>query len=352
MKYEARDRSLLLPYYKRWLVEPLVARLPATLSPNAITHLGHLLNFAALAILLVTGATSGAPLFAAALLVQLYIVCDNADGTHARRTRQTSSYGEMLDHGLDILNVAYIACIGAIALGLDPTWRMLLVALVTGASAITFFEQSATGLFVLGRLNQQESGALLSVVLCISAVLGSGWWASASIASLSAQTIMIAIVSLTIVVGAMGAMNRVRRARGCPALWPASTMLVWNGAALGLALAGTVSARVALALVLLGNTFFAGRMLARRICRGATPERLAGPIPKMERTLIAAFVAMGVIVLAVTQGRAPAHIAPHLDTALAVFTGALFCIAVIRDARRGLQRVRERPPRAGRATSR
>ena len=39
-------------------------------------------------------------------------------------------------------------------------------------------------------------------------------------------------------------------------------MLIWNASALALSVASAVSARVALALVLSGNLFFAGRMLA------------------------------------------------------------------------------------------
>ena len=49
-----------------------------------------------------TRAERGWPYIAAALFLTAYVFCDNADGGHARRTGQTSPYGEFLDHGLDL----------------------------------------------------------------------------------------------------------------------------------------------------------------------------------------------------------------------------------------------------------
>ena len=335
LEYEARDRSILLPLYKRWLVEPLVARLPARLSPNAITHAGHLINLAALSCLLLTGAERGAWLVVSGLLVQLYVVCDNADGTHARRTGQCSTYGELLDHGLDTLNVAYIACMSAYALGLPTMWSALLVALVTGASALTFFEQTQTGTFVLGRLNQQEAGFVLTAVLFISAGWGRDVWASTTVVpGVSAQILVLALVGLSLLFAMLRATGRVLRQRDLRAILPALVLLMWNALVFVVAAAGVVSPRVALALALTSNTFFAGRMLARRMCHGAHPRRLAGPPPPVERTLIAATAALAACVLA--SFACLGSLSPHVDTAAGVVAASLFSIAMIRDARRGI----------------
>ena len=35
LKYSVQDRSILLPYYKRFLVEPLLPAIPQKLDPNA-----------------------------------------------------------------------------------------------------------------------------------------------------------------------------------------------------------------------------------------------------------------------------------------------------------------------------
>jgi hypothetical protein len=83
-------------------------------------------------------------------------------------------------------------------------------------------------------------------------------------------------------------------------------------------------------------------MLARRLCRDAAPARLAGPPPTIERTMAATFIALvlGAALIVAKPNALPLTLLPHVDTALAVLAGALFAIAVLRDARRGLARVR------------
>src|SRR5260221_5390951 len=98
--YEVEDRSILLPLYRSLFVTPLLPVLPPRLSPNAITHAGHLCNLAGTLVLLALWPERGWPYLAAALGLHLYNWCDNADGAHARRTGQTSATGEFLDHGL------------------------------------------------------------------------------------------------------------------------------------------------------------------------------------------------------------------------------------------------------------
>ena len=342
-EYKTQDRSILLPLYKRWLVEPLVERLPAKLSPNAISHAGHLINLAALVIVLITQAERGMWLIAAGLLVQLYVICDNADGTHARRTGQTSAYGELLDHGLDTLNVAYIACMSAYALGLAPMWWVVLVALVTGASALTFFEQTQTGTFVLGRLNQQEASAMLTAVLFVSAVLGRAWWADTIlIGNISAQFVVFGVGCASLVTAMVRSTSRVVRVRGLSSALPVVIFVSWNLAVFAAAQAGVVSTRVALIVALASNTFFACRMLVRRHCNGGHPPRLAGPTPPAERTLIAASVAFFVCVVSSFVSLGALH--EHVDTAFCIVATGLFVVAMLRDARRGIHATRGARP--------
>src|SRR5690348_1168365 len=95
--YKVEDRSILLPFYRRFFVDPLLPYLPAKLNPNTITHVGHLLNLLGAVFLLVMWPKRGWPFVAAMITLQLYTWCDNADGAHARRTNQCSPLGEFLD---------------------------------------------------------------------------------------------------------------------------------------------------------------------------------------------------------------------------------------------------------------
>src|SRR4051812_41281198 len=121
--YKVEDRSYLLPLYKRFCVNPCMRFLPASLNPNTITHLGHLVNLLGTAALIVFSSMYPGtwwPFAIAALGVHLYNWADNADGAHARRTGQTSALGEFLDHGLDMFNTIYISYMSAIGIGAPP----------------------------------------------------------------------------------------------------------------------------------------------------------------------------------------------------------------------------------------
>src|SRR5262245_35111115 len=120
--YKVEDRSLLLPYYRRFFVDPILPHLPPALHPNTITHAGHALNLIGALLLLVVWPARGWPFARATLLLQAYLWCDNADGAHARRTGQCSAFGEFLDHGLDQFNTVYIGYLTAMALGASPFW--------------------------------------------------------------------------------------------------------------------------------------------------------------------------------------------------------------------------------------
>ncbi len=75
------------------------------------------------------------PFLAAIVCLQLYTWCDNADGAHARRTGQASSLGELLDHGLDMLNTTYIAYAAAIGINAPPGWWVAIALVVPAACA-------------------------------------------------------------------------------------------------------------------------------------------------------------------------------------------------------------------------
>lgn len=173
LSYTVTDRSLLLPSYKKLIIGPSVPFIPRRLNPNAITHGGHLINLLGFAVLVAFGQRSGGwPFFFAMAMVQLYNWCDNADGAHARATGQTSAMGEFLDHGLDLFNATYIAAMGAMAVGAPPVWTFVMILVVVGAAAATYWEQAESGMFQLGWLNQIESVFALSLLLVLSGTFG------------------------------------------------------------------------------------------------------------------------------------------------------------------------------------
>src|SRR5215204_6107060 len=97
LDYTVRDRSILLPFYKRFVISPTLRFVPIRVDPNHITHAGHVINLVGVTVLLVCGASLSSgerwPLLAAIACLQLDNWCDNADGAQARRAGRCSALG-------------------------------------------------------------------------------------------------------------------------------------------------------------------------------------------------------------------------------------------------------------------
>ena len=297
LAYSVRDRSILLPHYKRFLVEPLLLLIPARISPNAITHGGHLINLAAL-VLLVASAhmDKGWPFFLVPVLVHVWLWCDHADGGHARRTGQCSALGEFLDHGLDLLNATYVICMTVVALGTPPFWSVTAAVVVPAAAAITYWEQAETGVFQLGLLNQIESVCSLSVALMARGLFGVAAMAGIRVGSWPLPDLILAVVSVVALFGILRCAMRVKQKGGRLAPFVAPFLF---GAAVTLAAAtgalGTLSA------ILLGASVyvFIGVCQLNFRIRGERPEPSTG-------VLVAAVLTFGLAAYRMRVGVVPA----------------------------------------------
>lgn len=323
--YRVDDRSILLPYYRRFIVDPLLPFIPARVNPNTITHAGHLLNLTGTALLVGLGPERGWPFVLAMVMLQIYLWCDNADGAHARRTNQCSAFGEFLDHGLDQLNTVYIGYLSAMALGAPPIWWVVLALIIPGAGAVTYWEQSQTGVFRLGLLNQVESLNVLSVCLTMSAVYGNDGWTHWSLfGGITLQTAMLVWTASTILFGMVRAMMRVAAFKGTEAVLPIVGLLAVFGAIVLATSLGALSAVAGVTLATGANVYVGMRMLANRL-HGETPR--FGPLP----------VAVAGVLFAVTAssryGLAPS---PLGGLGLAVLGASIFGVHAIGDTRRSI----------------
>lgn len=336
IEYMAEDRSMLLPYYRRWLVTPLLRFLPASLSPNTITHAGHLFNLVGVTLLLSLWPTRGWPLYLASFTLQIYIWCDNADGAHARNTGQCSPYGELLDHGLDILNLVYIGYLTAFALGAPPIWWVVVSLAISGAGAVTYWEQTTTGVFRLGLINQVESSLLLSGVLIVSGVLGTGYLSSVSLWGLTGQMFFLWWTAITIAFGMVRNMMRVAKATGTwRSIAPVVALLTFDAMVIASLALNVIHPLIAVALATGGNIFFSMRMLATRLDDQAST--------KTSLSLVGSATALLVVVLwAWASSSAFLDDPPQarLVTAITLVCCALFAIGFVRNARKGVQLVK------------
>ncbi len=320
--YKVEDRSLLLPYYKRFLIEPTIPHIPASIHPNTITHAGHLICLAAIALLVTFNPSRGWVFMASMLLLQLYNWCDNADGAHARRTKQSSVLGEFLDHGLDILNTSYIGLITIYALGSSQEYAVALAILIPAATSVTCWEQAETGYFRLGLLNQIESVMVLSFTLVVDAIFGTRIWHDVKIGPLSAWHFFHLWPIATILFGYGRAMWRVHAA-GRP-VGPVLAFLCAHGAIAVAGVAHYVSTLVAVAFAIGVTVYFGTRMLA---------QRFRGERPRVEPLLVVGAVSLGGYCVLRRLGVA---LPEGLGAAFTVLGCVVYGASSLREAREGL----------------
>jgi phosphatidylglycerophosphate synthase len=327
LTYAVRDRSLLLPLYKRILIEPLVPMIPARVNPNAITHAGHLLNLAGFLALVALGSNRGGPVFFfAAAMVQIYNFCDNADGAHARRTGQTSAFGEFLDHGLDLFNAIYIATMAALAIGAPPISIVAIVVVVAGVAALTYWEQAESGVFQLGWLNQIESVFTLTILLCVAGVFGVDVFRKEMLPGLMIRDLLIAVLCTNGLVCIVSMPYRVWRRKGV--LLPFWPMFGFGVVVFFCAACGSLSALAASLVGVFGYVFLGFRQLSVRLRQAR---------PAFERGIVAVtllLVASCVQRLATGGDRVAATL---VDTVAIIAAGLFFgtfALSSVREGRR------------------
>ena len=325
--YRVDDRSILLPYYKRYLIEPALQFLPPSLHPNTITHAGHLINLLGAAVLLALWPIKGWPFALAALTLHLYVWCDNVDGAHARRTKQASPLGEFLDHGLDQVNMVYIAIITAMALGVSPFWWVIHLLLIPGAGCLAYLEQTQTGVLRMGLLNQIESIVVLAFVLMASAIFGTAVFDRVIFPGYSLRLLLCLWSTVTILFGIARGLVRTASHRGAMANAPALPFLAFGASTCVAWQIEAISTINAVTLVTCANVYFGMRMLSRRL-----REKPA----KVEPLLL-----ISTLVLCATAGwRAMGHpVDSSIGTLIVVAACGAFGAETARAARDGIQHV-------------
>ncbi len=277
LEYVVRDRSLLLPFYKRFVVEPLVPAIPRWVRPNSITHFGHVLNLAALVLLAVMAPRMdrGWPFVVAPLWVHVWLFCDHADGAHARRTGKTSATGELLDHGLDLLNACYVIWMTLLTFGAPAPFSVWAAVGVAAGAAVIYWEQAEIGVFELGLLTQIESVFSLTAVLIARAALGRAAMDRIAVGGVTVGAAILGVVGSVAVVGMARAALRVRAKGGRTGpLWVAA----FFGACVAAAtVTGALDTIGAVSVGSTGYVLFGMRALERRMKRERPrPDRALG----------------------------------------------------------------------------
>lgn len=172
-QYNIQETSLLQKPLTTLFWNPLVTKLPASWTPNSITIFGGIAMFVSIFFMyLALAQHMNWGYFVAAMLMMVYMACDNVDGMHARRTGQSSKLGEFLDHWLDSMHSVNINFCLVLMFGLNGWLLIIAATLMSLAFFATIWEDYRTGVFYSGKLGTNEGLILTALVYCAFGIFG------------------------------------------------------------------------------------------------------------------------------------------------------------------------------------
>ncbi|MDE0883902.1 MAG: CDP-alcohol phosphatidyltransferase family protein [Myxococcota bacterium] len=324
--YQSAQDSILRPHFQRWVWNPLLGYIPASLSPNAITGISTLccsLSF----LLAAVANTHPSAMVAASVLLFGYLSLDNMDGAHARATGQSSRLGEFLDHWLDTLNNGFVVLGACLAVGLSPLFTLLVLAAGTLAFFAVQLELQYTGVFRMGRVADIEGNTAVSLLYLAVALLGPGFFE---------QTPLAGGPSLALLLGA-GVMGQ--------ALWTSFTALkrIESGRLDCLPL--LLCLAILITWVSLVDPSPGGEIASALLCAGFFTNPVFTSRPILAR--LRGFSTAGIdrVIVAGTLGCALLALAyPALEVSLAWTIAALLAGTTLRYAQITTKALRDEPP--------
>jgi ethanolaminephosphotransferase len=186
-KYIGSNESIVYNY----LVSPSLNKIldlglvPEWVAPNLLTVLSLIFNIIGfLFVIIEAGNDFSCRLSRLTTLVitithYLYIIFDNLDGKQARKTKTSSSFGMLLDHGCDVFtnmcvlfNVSHLCRLGNETIFIDGLVFTLYLGFFT-----TIYEEYLLGEMHLGIINGPDEGNfLIATGSLVSFILGNDFW--------------------------------------------------------------------------------------------------------------------------------------------------------------------------------
>ncbi|CAG2100234.1 unnamed protein product [Medioppia subpectinata] len=202
-KYSASGTTLLDPLmqrYWRWFVERVV---PLWWSPNAMTLVGLACNIVTACILVYYSPDAKQPIPAWPLLLCavglfMYQTLDACDGKQARRTKTSSSLGELFDHGCDSVSTIFVSlsvCL-AVQLGECVALMLILQVMATALFYMAHWQTYVTGELKFAKFDVTEAQMTIIVIQVVSAICGTSFWTYERIDSLGVD-LRLAVMLMT-----------------------------------------------------------------------------------------------------------------------------------------------------------
>lgn len=319
-QYHVEEKSLTQGFLLKFVWNPIVERIPPSVTPNTITVCGGVCMLVSSIFVWLALTKSPWGFWAAGLFVFLYMMGDNIDGPHARHTGQSSKLGEFLDHWLDSINSIVVNLCVATALGLNGWLLVAMMACVALAFFTTIWEHHHTGVFHSGRLGTNEA-LLLIITLYIFLFFvnpKTSWIAYQGFDKVSLASLLAYISILGCLGTIAGALWRVRQH------WHEFMPILLLLAALGtLVYEGLLPFTWAAFGMLATNSLLVGPFLLHRLANRSSPYR---------NWLASGFALIAILSAFLVPGQVAVW-----STYIFYSVGGLFALALLWDLRRGVK---------------
>ncbi len=172
-RYNCTDKSIVLPYFKKYYVSFFFRFVPHVVTANTITLIstGFIVLMLFVSIRFDTINTGLLPLLLAFCLHN-YVVGDHLDGMQAKNTNTSSPLGEYMDHYLDVFNGAIVVYVLTVFFSPIPDSVFYCILVLNSLSfAITMVEELETKQLIFGLVGTLE-GLIILILFFLTWQLG------------------------------------------------------------------------------------------------------------------------------------------------------------------------------------
>ncbi len=268
--YTVQEKSLTQGFLTKYFWEPIVSKIPNKIKPNSITVFGAI--FILISIFFVWLGLRGYNVgFAiAAFCIFVYMTCDNVDGPHARKTKQSSRLGEFLDHWFDAIDsVIMNMCILAM-LNFSGWLAIVCMALVAIAFFATIWEHYHTGIFHSGKIGSNEALLLIiAIYFSMTFFYGNPLFKFQDYKTINFASVILYLTGFGCLFTIIGILLRVRKnfLEFAPILLIIFAVIAWF-------YNGLLTDNHTVFFILIANLFFCGRFLLMRLAQIQLPKRI------------------------------------------------------------------------------
>ncbi|ARF12415.1 cytidylyltransferase [Klosneuvirus KNV1] len=195
-KYSVEDKSIttewLTPLWKY-----LTDLMPKTVAPNVISFVGLLCTILSYYYL---DTTSGPMLLLSASLIFIYQNLDAIDGMHARKTRNGSPLGELVDHACDNITAVFLILGATVVLDItDPYKQWMIVQTGLLIFMLSHIEAFQRGVVQFGRYSGPGEVLFVNIFIILLRILTNFSWIDKLVISISKYATMLPSVAYLVV---------------------------------------------------------------------------------------------------------------------------------------------------------